>query len=300
MIERNDECWCKSGKKWKKCHYPQLGPDENFLQMSQRYNKQWGIILKTPSQIDGIRRASHLAAAILDEVCSHAKEGVTTNELDSLAFEKIKKANARPASLGYGLPPFPKSLCTSLNEVICHGIPNDFPLKSGDIVNVDLAVIKDGYFGDCSKMVAIGPVSPDKKLVFDTSLACLMGASKILKPGLHICEIGNTICEIAHKAGCSVVTQFVGHGVGVKYHEAPQIPHCKNAMHIPLTSGMTFTIEPMINAGVPDAVIDPIDQWTARTRDGKPSGQWEHAFVITSDGYEILTPWTPTSCESFS
>jgi len=301
MIGRNDPCWCKSGKKWKKCHFP-APPElihETLAVKSKQYAKKWGILLKTPEQIEKIRRANHLAAALLDEVCDRAVEGVTTGELNDIAHNLILKANAVPASLHYGSPPFPKSICTSLNDVICHGIPDKTVLQQGDILNIDLAVILDGYFGDCSKMVAIGKVSSDKKKVFDVSLACLKGAAEILRPGLPICEIGNRISDIAEKEGCGVVTQFVGHGVGVKYHEPPQVPHCRNPIRIPLASGMTFTIEPMINGGTADLYIDESDEWTARTQDGKPSAQWEWAFLITEDGFEILTPWTETSCEAF-
>jgi methionyl aminopeptidase len=298
MIGRNDNCWCGSGKKWKKCHFPAEGSEESFETVARRYQKRWGILLKTPEQIEGIRRASHLAAHILDEVAACAAEGVTTNELDRMAHEKILAAGAIPASLGYGRPPFPKSICTSLNEVICHGIPNNTPLRKGDILNIDNAVILNGYFGDCSKMVAIGPVSPDKKLVFDVSLASLKASAAILKPGVLISDIGDVISDVAEAAGCSVVTQFVGHGVGIRYHESPQVPHCRNDVRIPLVAGMTFTIEPMINFGTIDLTIDPIDHWTARTADGLPSAQWEHAFLITETGHEILTPWTETHCTS--
>jgi methionyl aminopeptidase len=300
MIGRNDDCFCGSGKKWKKCHFPQTGSEvvlsKEFLERAELYRKRYGIILKTPEQIDGIRKASHLTARILDEVAAEARAGVTTNTLDKLAYEKILQAGGIPASLHYGSPPFPKSICTSLNEVICHGIPNDIPLKDGDIVNIDVAVILDGYFGDCSKMVAIGKVSPDKKLVFDTSLACLKEATKIVRPGLLLNKIGDVIQDIAEKAGCSVVNQFVGHGVGIKYHEAPQVHHCRSNLAIPLTSGMIFTIEPMINAGVLEAVIDKKDKWTARTKDLKPSAQWEYELLVTDTGVEILTPWIETTC----
>ena len=294
MIGRNEICWCGSGKKWKKCHFPEGSPEEPFERLSQRYRKQWGILLKTPEQIDGIRKANHLAARILDEVAACAVEGVTTNDLDKIAYEKIRAAGAVPASLGYGRPPFPKSICTSLNEVICHGIPDDRPLRRGDILNIDNAVILNGYFGDCSKMVAIGEVSSDKKLVFDVSLASLKAAAAILKPGVLISEIGDAISDVAEAAGCSVVTQFVGHGVGLQYHEPPQVPHCRNTIRIPLVAGMTFTIEPMINFGTVDLLIDPNDRWTARTADGAPSAQWEHSFLITKSGVEILTPWLDT------
>lgn len=301
MYGRNDDCWCGSGKKWKKCHYPEMKEKKAtpfFSELAESYKKKWGIILKTPEQIEGIRKASHLTAAILDIVAEAAREGVTTNQLDTLAYTKILEAGGIPASLHYGSPPFPKSICTSRNEVICHGIPDDVPLRQGDIVNIDVAVILDGYFGDCSKMVAIGPVSADKKLVFDVSLACLKKSTEVVRPGAFLSDIGDVIQAIADKAGCSVVTQFVGHGVGIKYHESPQVPHFENGLKIPFAPGMIFTIEPMINAGTSQAVIDRKDKWTARTQDGKPSAQWEYELLVTDSGVEILTPWKETSCRA--
>jgi methionyl aminopeptidase len=285
---RNDPCWCGSGLKWKKCHFPEAAPPTQFS-LSQQYFKQFGIILKTEEQIAGIRRASKLTAEILAKTCALAKEGVTTNELDQFAHRLTSEAGAIAASLGYGSPPFPKSICTSLNDVICHGIPNDSPLVEGDIVNIDIACILNGYYGDCSAMVMIGKVKDEKRKVVEVSKECLDRAIKILKPGLPICAVGEEIENYARKQGCSVVNQFVGHGVGIDYHEPPQIPHHYNTVQIPLASGMTFTIEPMINAGVRTAVIDEKDQWTARTADGKPSAQWEHTLLITASGCEILT-----------
>jgi len=297
MIGRNDLCWCGSRKKWKKCHFPEISTsDADFASIAKKYRKQWGILLKNPDQIQKIRKACHLTASILDEVADRAKEGVTTNALNIFAQEKIIAAGASPASLGYGVPPFPKTLCTSLNEVVCHGIPDDRPLTLGDIVNIDLALIYEGYFGDCSKMVAIGPVSKEKKLVFDVAHQCLNAAISQLRPGLLLSEIGETIQHIADKHNCGVVSQFVGHGVGLRYHEPPQVPHCRNMLHIPLTPGMIFTIEPMINFGTPEAIIDPSDHWTARTADGEPSAQWEHTILITETSCEILTPWKHSEC----
>lgn len=288
MIGRNDFCFCGSGKKWKKCHFPQKSPlDEAYLR--NEYAKKYEIILKTKEQIDRIRQACKLAALILQTLCQEAKEGVTTNELDLLAQKLHIDAGAIPAPLGYGNPPFPKSICTSLNEVICHGIPNNVPLKNGDILNIDVTSILDGYFGDCSRMVCIGVVDEEKKRVVQTSHECLMEAIAICKPDVLISEIGTVIEKIAKKNHCSVVDQFVGHGVGVDFHEAPQVPHHYNSIHIPLTPGMIFTIEPMINAGVRDAVIDPETKWIARTKDRKPSAQWEHTILITDNGHEILT-----------
>jgi methionyl aminopeptidase len=285
MSTRNDPCWCGSGKKFKKCHYPVMQNND----IATKYLKQYGIIIKTPTQIEGIKKACKTATNILNILCEHAKCGVTTNELDRLAQKLHKEAHAIAAPLGYGQPPFPKSICTSLNDVICHGIPNDIPLKEGDIMNIDVTAIVDGYYGDVSKMVAIGNISEEKQRVIKASEECLNNAISICKPGLPIYEIGNVIEEYAKKYNCSVVYQFVGHGVGVDFHEPPQIPHCYNNVTIPLVEGMTFTIEPMINAGIKEGVIDPINQWEARTKDGKPSAQFEHTILITKTGHEILT-----------
>ncbi len=284
MISRNDPCWCGSGQKWKKCHFPVAN-----ISPTEQYAKQWGILLKTEEQIAGIKRACKCAASILDQLCEAANEGVTTEALNVLANALHKQAGATPAPLHYGSPPFPKSICTSLNEVICHGIPNDVPLKKGDILNIDVTCILDGYYGDCSRMVAIAPITEEKQRVIEVSYECLMRSIAILKPGVLLQEVGNAIESYASKHGCSVVNQFVGHGTGVNFHEPPQICHHYNTSKIPLAAGMTFTIEPMINAGVREAVIDPHDQWTARTADGKPSAQWEHTILITPNGHEILT-----------
>jgi methionyl aminopeptidase len=288
MISRNDPCWCGSNKKWKKCHFPEK-PQLDFNHNKELYAKSYGIILKDDDQIQKIKAACHLASSILDKLCSAAIAGVTTQMLDDMSMQLHKEAKAVPAPLGYSTPPFPKSICTSINEVICHGIPNDVPLKNGDIVNIDVTSILDGYYGDCSRMVAIGEISSDKQLVMDVSKECLSRAIAVCSPGVNISAIGEAIEEYAHSQNCSVVHQFVGHGVGVSFHEPPQIPHYNSNIEIPLTPGMTFTIEPMINAGSPDAVIDPKTQWIATTIDNKPSGQWEHTILITANGHEILT-----------
>ena len=288
MISRNDPCFCGSGKKWKKCHYPQDGSTKT-QSLHALYKKKYNIILKTPEQIAGIRKACQLTASILKKLCDHAKVGVTTKELDDLAKTLLKESHAKSASLGYGHPPFPGHICTSLNEVICHGIPNTIPLQEGDILNIDIACCVNNYYGDCSAMVCIGQVSEEKKHVVDVAHECMMRAINILKPNLPLSEIGHAIESYANSKHCSVVNVFVSHGVGLQMHEEPQIPHHYNSIQIPLVEGMIFTIEPMINIGVRDAVIDKKDQWTARTADGKPSAQWEHSVLITHDGYEILT-----------
>ena len=289
MISRNDPCWCGSGQKWKKCHYPKENPNSLTTNLALQYKKQYGILLKTEEQIIGIRNSCKLAASILDKACLLAKEGITTNQINDLVIKLHQDAGAIPAPLGYGQPPFTKATCTSLNDVICHGIPDDTPLKAGDFLNIDITSILHGYYGDCSAMVAIGTIDAEKKRVMETSYECVMRSIAILKPGILIHEIGDLIEDYATSRGCSVVNQFVAHGVGLAFHEPPQIPHYSNEVQIPLAEGMTFTIEPMINAGKQEGYIDPIDGWTARTVDHRPSAQWEHTVLITSSGHEILT-----------
>lgn len=257
--------------------------------MAKRYLDEHGILLKTPEQIAKIRRACKVTAQILEALCRRAKAGVTTLELDLLSRKLHAEAGAIPAPLGYGQPPFPKSICTSLNEVICHGIPDERPLQEGDILNIDVSCIVDGFFGDCSRMVLIGEVSEEKQRVVDTSFECLKRAIAVCQPGRFVWEIGKAIEDYAKTRGCSVVNQFVGHGVGLQFHEPPEIPHHYNDVQIVFAPGMTFTIEPMINAGARDSAVDPKDHWTVRTTDGKPSAQWEHTILITEQGHETLT-----------
>lgn len=297
MIGRNDECWCGSGQKWKKCHFPSQGPIQTrspVIDLKKEYLRKYHILLKDAKDIEKMRAACQLASAILTATCQKAKAGVTTQELNDYAHQLHQEAGAIPAPLHYGSPPFPKSICTSMNEVICHGIPDQTPLREGDIVNIDVTSILRGYYGDCSQMVKIGQVSPERELVVEVAYECLMRSIAILKPGIPISAIGDVIEDYAALHRCSVVNQFVGHGVGIDFHEGPQIPHHRNQSKILLIPGMTFTIEPMINAGVREAVIDPRDHWTARTRDNKASAQWEHTVLITEEGHEILTTWKRT------
>jgi len=290
---RNAPCWCGSGKKWKKCHYPQQKP-LSYDQLVDEYKKKYQITIKTPKQIEGIRKACQLSSDILYNACAYAKEGVTTNQINDLVVQLHDRANAIPAPLGYGTPPYPKAICTSLNEVICHGIPDDRPLQHGDIINIDITTILSGYYGDCSAMVAIGTINEEKARVIQVSYYCLQKAIAILKPGILLQNIGNIIEDYASSQKCSVVYQFVGHGTGLHFHEAPQVCHHYNDSSIPLAPGMIFTIEPMINAGQREGITDPKDQWTTRTIDKKPSAQWEHTVLITEKGHEILTFNAPT------
>lgn len=295
MIGRNDSCWCGSKEKWKKCHYPQLSPSQSRLSsvidLKQDYLRKHRILLKDKKQIEKIRASCRLASQILDATCALAKAGITTQELNDYAYRLHLEAGAIPAPLNYGSPPFPKSICTSINEVICHGIPNDIPLQEGDILNVDVTCILDGYYGDCSRMVVIGQTTPERQHTVNVAYECLMRSIAILKPNIPLSQIGEVIEDYATSQGCSVVNQFVGHGIGVEFHEGPHVAHYRNQTHILLIPGMTFTIEPMINAGVREAIIDPKDRWTARTKDGRASAQWEHTILITEDGHEVLTNW---------
>ncbi|MGZ3633328.1 MAG: methionyl aminopeptidase [Parachlamydiaceae bacterium] len=290
-MQRNDPCWCGSGKKWKKCHYP-VQSTPTFSVLREQYHKKYNIQLKDEKQIQGIKEACELTSDILMKTCQMAKKGVTTLEINDFAHRLCKDAGAIPAALNYGHPPFPKSICTSFNEVICHGIPDHTPIQDGDILNIDLALIYKGFYGDCSCMVTCGALSSERQLVVDVAYECLMRSIAILKPEVLVSAIGETIESYATSKGCSVVNQFVGHDVGVGFHENPQVPHCRNSYHIPLVPGMTFTIEPMINAGVREAVIDPHNHWEARTADLRASAQWEHTVLITETGHQILTTWT--------
>ncbi|MCH9613223.1 MAG: Methionine aminopeptidase [Chlamydiia bacterium] len=253
------------------------------------YHKTYGIILKTPEQIAGMRIACDFASSVLKALCDAAKEGITTQALDDISMQMHKERGATAPTIGYGSPPYPKSICTSLNEVICHGIPDERPLQKGDILNIDVTSVVDGYYGDCSAMVIIGETTDEKQQLVTCAKEALMAAIDVVKPGAHISLIGEAIDTVAEKYGFSVVDEFVGHGIGLDFHEAPQVPHHLNRMQIPFAENMTFTIEPMINVGRRKSVIDPTDGWTARTVDGLPSAQWEHTLLVTKTGCEILT-----------
>ena len=288
MTMRNDPCWCGSGKKWKKCHYPQLKNRSASTDIAAKYRKEYDIILKNSEQIDKIRTACQVTAEILQKAVAFTKEGVTTKQIDEYVARLTKEKKAIAAPLNYGDPPYPFHTCTSLNDVICHGFPDNTPLQSGDIVNIDISCIVDGYFGDASAMVAIGEVNEVKRKVIDVAHMSLLKAISIVKPGIPLNQIGEVIESYATKMGCSVVDEFVGHGIGLKFHEAPAIHHNRNDLTLPLAEGMIFTIEPMINAGERKSKLDQ-NGWTARTIDGKPSAQWEHTILVTPTGYEILT-----------
>ncbi|MCJ8169744.1 type I methionyl aminopeptidase [Atopomonas sediminilitoris] len=246
------------------------------------------VTIKTAAEIDKMRIAGRLAAEVLDMIGAHVKPGVTTNELDRLCHDYIvNQQQAIPAPLNY--KGFPKSICTSINDVVCHGIPNDKPLKNGDIINIDVTVIKDGYHGDTSKMFYVGDTPEWAKRLCEVTQECLYKGIALVKPGAYLGDIGAVIQQYAESHNYSVVREFCGHGIGAVFHEEPQVLHYgKAGTGMQLKEGMTFTIEPMINQGVAGTRVMG-DGWTAKTKDRKLSAQWEHTILVTADGYEVLT-----------
>src|SRR5215204_1225687 len=253
-----------------------------------------GITTKDEQGIQAMRTACRLAAEVLDHLTPFIKPGITTREIDRLAAEFMKKQGTTSATLGYqpsGYPPYPASLCTSVNHVVCHGIPNDKPLKKGDIVNVDVTVIKDGWYGDTSRMFTVGEVSIAAKRLCALTYEAMWHGIVRVKPGVHLGDIGFAIQKFAESNGFSVVREFCGHGIGRNFHEEPQVLHYGRPGTLEeLKPGMTFTIEPMINAGKREIKDGPEkDGWTIVTRDHSLSAQWEHTILVTETGYEVLT-----------
>ena len=251
------------------------------------------ITLKTAADLEGMRVAGRLAAEVLDMLVAHVKAGVTTDQLDRLAHDHmVQVQGAIPAPLNYAPPgyaPYPKSICTSINHQVCHGIPNDRPLKEGDIVNIDITVIKDGWHGDTSRMFVVGAGSiAARRLCTLTYEAMWRGIAKV-RPGARLGDIGHAIQTFAEAQGLAVVREFCGHGIGRKFHEDPQVLHYGRPGTLDeLVPGMVFTIEPMINAGKA-AIRTMADGWTIVTKDHSLSAQWEHTILVTETSYEVLT-----------
>ena len=293
-LSRNSPCWCGSGKKFKKCH---LGKEQILSPIKHEKPKfsEKLIYIKTEEQIEGIRKSSQLTKKLLDMVEDRISEGVTTNEIDQWVHSETLANGAIPAPLNYGhgtgrrRMPFPKSICTSPNNVICHGIPNNQVLNNGDIINVDITSILDGYYGDASRMFIIGDVPEETKKLVEVTRECLKLGIEQVFPSKRLGDIGHVIQNHAEKNGFSVVRDFAGHGVGIEFHEAPQVLHYgqpgKGEM---LRENMVFTIEPMINMGSYECKVLG-DGWTAVTADGSLSAQWEHTLLVTNSGAEILT-----------
>jgi len=251
------------------------------------------ITFKTGGDVDGMRTACRLAAEVLDMLTPHVKAGITTLQLDKIALDYIVNVQGCiSATVGYappGYPPFPASICTSINHVVCHGIPNDRPLKDGDIVNIDVTVIKDGWHGDTSRMFIVGEGSIQAKRLVQLTYEAMWRGIVRVKPGARLGDIGHAIQSFAESQGFSVVREFCGHGIGRKFHEEPQVLHYgRPGTMDELVPGMTFTIEPMINAGRRE-IRELGDGWTIVTKDRSLSAQWEHTVLVTDSGYEVLT-----------
>jgi methionyl aminopeptidase len=246
------------------------------------------ITIKTQEDIEKMRIAGRLAAEVLEMIGPEVKEGVTTEDLDKICHDYIvNEQKAIPAPLNYH--GFPKSICTSVNHVVCHGIPGPRKLKDGDIVNIDITVLKDGYHGDTSKMFVVGKQSILAERLIRITQECLYKGIRMVKPGIHLGDIGAAIQEMAEKNRFTVVREYCGHGIGKIFHEPPNVLHYgKAGTGEIIQAGMTFTIEPMINAGKREVKLLP-DQWTVVTKDHSLSAQWEHTILVTETGYEVLT-----------
>ena len=286
-VGRNDPCPCGSGIKYKKCC---LGKDlqvnrEPGAQYAQRYK----IRLKEEADIEGIRKAGQLVLDTFEQIEDKIRPGIKTDEINTIVHEFTVNNGAQPAPLNYR--GFPKSVCVSINEEVCHGIPGKRVLADGDIVNVDITSILNGYYADANKTFFAGTPGPDARKIVSVASECLKRGISMVKPGNTVGDIGWAIQAFAEEQGCSVVRDFVGHGVGFEFHESPQIPHFgQKGQGIRLIPGMVFTIEPMINLGNKELKI-LADNWTAVTKDGSLSAQFEQTILVTQSGYESLTPY---------
>lgn len=285
-LGRNDVCWCGSGLKYKKCH-------SNFDDKIEEYRLKGARVpdrelLKTKEQIEGIKASAKINMEILDYVAEHIKAGITTEEIDKWVYDITIKNGAIPAPLDY--EGFPKSVCTSINNVVCHGIPSpDVVLKEGDIVNVDVSTILNGYFSDSSRMFCIGEVSEEKKRLVEVAKESIKVGLEQVKPWGYLGDMGQAINDFVRENGYTVVREIGGHGIGLEFHEEPWVSYVsKKGTEMLMVPGMVFTIEPMINMGAQEIYIDEDDGWTVYTDDGKPSAQWEVQLVVTEDGYELL------------
>ncbi|WP_315070185.1 methionyl aminopeptidase [uncultured Clostridium sp.] len=287
ILNRNDLCWCKSGLKYKNCH---LEFDKKLSDLKRK-----GCIvptkklIKTKEQIEGIKKSAEINNGLLDLISENIKEGMTTEEIDKLAYDYTISKGGIPATLNYD--GYPKSICVSINNVVCHGIPSkDVILKRGDIVNVDATTILNGYYSDASRMFMIGEVKEEAERLVRVTKECLNKGLEAVKPWGFLGDIGAVIQEHAESNGYSVVREFGGHGVGLDIHEEPFVFHYgRRGTDMILAPGMVFTIEPMINAGSHEIFIDKKDGWTVLTADGSLSAQWEHTILVTEEGIEVIS-----------
>ena len=286
-IGRNDPCWCKSGRKYKQCH---MAMDEKIKRIQDEgHIVPDHAIIKNQDQIAGIRQSAKINIAVLDYVEEHIKEGITTQQIDDWVYDLTTKMGGIPAPLNY--QGYPKSVCTSINDQVCHGIPDEKTiLKEGDIINVDCSTILNGYFSDSSRMFCIGEVSPEKKKLVEVTKECCDIGLKEVKPWGFLGDMGQAVHDHAYENGYTVVREIGGHGVGLEFHEDPWVSYnSRRGEEMLLVPGMIFTIEPMVNMGKADIFIDDANGWTAYTEDGKPSAQWEYMVLVTEEGAEILS-----------
>lgn len=286
-IGRNDPCWCGSGRKYKVCH---MAFDEKI----QQYELEGHMvpdhdIIKTKEQIEGIRESSKINIAVLDYVAANIRIGMSTEEIDRLVYEKTTQMGGIPAPLGYD--GFPKSVCTSLNEQVCHGIPSEKDiLKDGDIVNVDVSTIYQGFFSDSSRMFMLGNVEPKTRKLVEKAHKCIEIGLEQVKPWNFLGDMAQAVNDYANANGYSIVREIGGHGVGLEFHEEPFVSYVTSkGTEMLMVPGMVFTIEPMVNMGKADIYIDDENGWTVYTEDGLPSAQWEVTVAVTESGYEVLT-----------
>ena len=283
---RNDECWCGSGRKYKKCH---LDFDERLQSLyEQGFEVPQRSLLKTPEEIEGIKRSAAINIGVLDLVAERIGAGVSTEEIDKWIYDYTVEHGGIPADLDY--EGYPKSVCTSINEVVCHGIPSpDDVLKDGDIVNVDCSTILDGYYSDSSRMFIIGETTPEKQKLVEVTRQCVQAGLEEVKPWEPIGNVGEAVHSLARKNGYTVVREVGGHGVGVEFHEDPFVSYVtRRGTGMIMAPGMIFTIEPMVNMGTNRIYIDADNDWTIYTQDGKPSAQWEIQVLVTETGHEVL------------
>ena len=284
---RNDLCWCGSGKKYKKCH---IGFDDRIEEIElQGHIVPDHSIIKNAEQIEKIKESAKINIAVLDYVAEHIKAGISTAEIDRWVYDITTKMGGIPAPLNY--QGFPKSVCTSINDEVCHGIPSeDIILKDGDIINVDCSTELNGYFSDSSRMFCIGEVSENKRRLVEAAKQALDEGLKQVKPWGFLGDMGQAVNDFVKSKGYSVVREVGGHGIGLEFHEEPWVSYVsKKNTEMLMVPGFIFTIEPMINMGGPEIFTDEDNGWTIYTEDGSPSAQWEIQVLVTEDGYEIIS-----------
>lgn len=286
-LKPDEACWCGSGVMYRNCH---AAFDKKIDMYKKKHVKVPSHnLIKTPEQVEMIRKSAEVNVAVLDYVAEHIKEGISTQEIDDMVYQETTKRGAIPAPLNY--EGFPKSVCTSIDDVVCHGIPSsERILKSGDIVNVDCSTILDGYFSDSSRMFMIGDVSDEKRRLVEVTKECVELGLAAVKPWGFLGDIADVISRHANENGYRVVREIGGHGVGLEFHEEPFVSYViRKGTGMLLAPGLMFTIEPMINMGSEKVYTDRFDGWTVYTSDGKPSAQWEIQVLVTEEGAEVIS-----------